>query len=76
MLFLNHTNWGVSSCDDIEFVTEFPCLLGHPVLYLEQSMNKITFYSVYKGDNPMRVVNLGVILQYSNNFSSQSFPIL
>ena len=27
--------------DDIEFVTEFPCLLGHVVLYLNFSNLKI-----------------------------------
>ena len=31
--FLSILNQRIISKDDIEFVTEFPCLLGHPVYY-------------------------------------------
>jgi len=34
--------------DDIEFVTEFPCLLGHPV-YLYVALISSTCYSIYFG---------------------------
>ena len=46
--------------DDIEFVTEFPCFLGHPVLYCTLLCRlyilQLLYVTLYTGPNQIVVV--------------------
>jgi len=49
--------------DDIEFVTEFPCLLGHPVQYISYNIQYIFLQYIY----PTIYIQNIYILQYTYN---------
>ena len=53
--------------DDIEFVTEFPCFLGHPVYYLELYPNM----SIAR-ENPNGLVAFSILVQITESLYRKS----
>ena len=45
---------GIHNKDDIEFVTAFPCLLGHIKRYILQTKRKENTYKIYGNHEKLR----------------------